>query len=134
MRQFAPDETYEDVTERETARADRDAAALLLHTAALLREEAACDRNLAALFRHEASLERRAAARPRGQDQPQNGSAPPTTDLGQVVVLLQQAADAIDGLWNEARVMQSGEVRMALADASHGVHRALIALRKDPEF
>ena len=47
--------------ERVAGARDRDAAALLLHQAALLREAAAADRELAALARHEAALDRAAA-------------------------------------------------------------------------
>lgn len=47
--------------ERVAGARDRDAAALLLHQAALLRESAAADRDLAALARHGAALDRAAA-------------------------------------------------------------------------
>jgi hypothetical protein len=131
MHKVALDPASDESGDRESAKADRDAAALFLHTAAMLREEAACDRNLAALFRHQAALDRRVIAESPRQGQPRNGSAHPTNELGKVVGLLQQTAEAVDELWNEARNLNDGQVRMALAEASHGVHRALIALGDD---
>ena len=132
MAQARSTEAFIQPDETDSARADREAAGLLLHAAALLREEAGRDRNLAALHRHEAALNHtQQTIGPAIAASSGNGSAESRSDWSQVVGLLQQVADAIDGLWNDARAMGTGRLGMALADASHGVHRALMALRED---
>ncbi len=52
------------------------------------------------------------------------------TDAGRsrVMSLLQQAARTIDLMWQSAQTEGRHSASVALGEASHGVHRALIAL------
>lgn len=47
-----------------------------------------------------------------------------------VMSLLQQAARTIDLMWQSAQTDGQHSAAVALGEASHGVHRALIALRE----
>jgi hypothetical protein len=49
-----------------------------------------------------------------------------------VMSLLQRAARTIDAMWRSAQVDGSDTAAVALGEASHGVHRALIALQAEP--
>lgn len=56
-------------------------------------------------------------------------AAIPMTDSRESVVgLLEQAARAIDQMWRSAQADRSSPATVALGEASHGIHRALIAL------
>jgi hypothetical protein len=48
-----------------------------------------------------------------------------------VLSLLQQAARTIDGMWRTAQTDGQSPASVALGEASHGIHRALIALQSD---
>lgn len=48
-----------------------------------------------------------------------------------VVRLLRAAGAALDAIWREALLTNSGESIVRISEASHGVHRALIALDFD---
>jgi hypothetical protein len=48
-----------------------------------------------------------------------------------VVRLLRVAGAALDAIWREALLTNSGESVLRISEASHGVHRALIALDFD---
>ena len=49
----------------------------------------------------------------------------------EVVRLLRAAGAALDAIWREALLTNSGESILRISEASHGVHRALIALEFD---
>jgi hypothetical protein len=51
--------------------------------------------------------------------------------LGCVISLLQQAARTIDSMWRAAQSDGQSPPAVALGEASHGVHRAMIALQAD---
>jgi hypothetical protein len=48
-----------------------------------------------------------------------------------VISLLQQAARTIDSMWRAAQSDGQNPPAVALGEASHGVHRAMIALQAD---
>lgn len=48
-----------------------------------------------------------------------------------VLGLLEQAARTIDEMWRSAQAEGRHPAALALGEASHGVHRALIALQAD---
>jgi hypothetical protein len=48
-----------------------------------------------------------------------------------LMCLLQQAARMIDSMWRTAQADSPNSTMIALGEASHGVHRALIALQSE---
>jgi len=52
----------------------------------------------------------------------------PDANVTEVVSLLRKAVAALDQMWHEALLSGSPHAAMGLGEASHGVHRALIAL------
>lgn len=48
-----------------------------------------------------------------------------------ILSLLQQAARTVDQMWHSAQADGRNTAAVALGEASHGIHRALIALRID---
>lgn len=62
---------------------------------------------------------------------PRAGTAeftPVPDPIPSVVAVLRQAAVALDAMWRESLLASGGETAVRLGEASHGVHRALIAL------
>lgn len=55
----------------------------------------------------------------------------PDAHVLDVVRLLRAAGAALDAIWREALLTNSGESILRISEASHGVHRALIALDFD---
>lgn len=55
-------------------------------------------------------------------------ASPAPDDVVELVGLLRQASVALDRIWRHAITRGAGETVMRLGEASHGVHRALIAL------
>ena len=55
----------------------------------------------------------------------------PDDQVPDVVRLLRAAGAALDAIWREALLTNSGESVLRISEASHGVHRALIALDFD---
>lgn len=55
----------------------------------------------------------------------------PENHVFEVVRLLRAAGTALDAIWREALLTNSGESVLRISEASHGVHRALIALDFD---
>ncbi len=49
-------------------------------------------------------------------------------NMFEIIGLLRQASAALDTIWREAMTTTAGESVIRLGEASHGVHRALIAL------
>jgi hypothetical protein len=50
------------------------------------------------------------------------------TTQDEVVELLRQASTALDRIWRQAMSIGAGDTVIRLGEASHGVHRAIIAL------
>lgn len=61
-------------------------------------------------------------------DAPVSRYVQPEPEETHVVELLRRASAAIDSLWRTALDDGSGDMALKLGEASHGVHRALIAL------
>ena len=55
-------------------------------------------------------------------------------NVTEVVGLLRKAAAALDQMWHEALLSAAPHTVMSLGEASHGVHRALIALNQADRF
>ncbi len=59
---------------------------------------------------------------------PSSGGAADPDQEGALVVLLRRASHIIDGMWHQALTDEGDYPAVQLAEASQGVHRALIAL------
>ena len=68
----------------------------------------------------------------RGQAESSTSTPPDAGFPSGLQTKLQAIADEIDGLWQGALDSQDIDLITRTVDASHGVHRALLALRDDP--
>jgi|SRR6266545_2549280 len=58
------------------------------------------------------------------------GDAPDDGDAAELYELLERASRLLDRLWNESRSMRAPHLSMQLGEASHSLHRTLIALQR----